>query len=69
MGPYLFSLVWLTVIALIQDIEAREEAGTPDIIGSIRCGLVFALVSKGFMNGSHYPRLVDTTWIFCRNRI
>jgi selenocysteine lyase/cysteine desulfurase len=28
-----------------QDIETREEAGTPDIVGAIRCGLVFALVS------------------------
>jgi selenocysteine lyase/cysteine desulfurase len=28
-----------------QDIETREEAGTPDIVGAIRCGLVFTLVS------------------------
>eukprot|EP00043_Microstomoeca_roanoka_P001745 m.34384 g.34384 ORF g.34384 m.34384 type:complete len:758 (-) comp11011_c1_seq1:272-2545(-) len=25
------------------DIQAREEGGTPDIVGSIRCGLVFKL--------------------------
>lgn len=28
-----------------KDIETREEAGTPDIVGSIRCGLVFNMVS------------------------
>ncbi|HAX81128.1 MAG TPA: aminotransferase, partial [Actinobacteria bacterium] len=27
----------------IDDIERREEGGTPNIVGSIRCGLVFAL--------------------------
>jgi selenocysteine lyase/cysteine desulfurase len=27
----------------LADVEHREEGGTPDIIGAIRCGLVFAL--------------------------
>ena len=27
----------------LPDIEHREEGGTPDIVGSIRCGLVFQL--------------------------
>jgi len=27
----------------LSDIEHREEGGTPDIVGAIRCGLVFAL--------------------------
>lgn len=27
----------------LADIEHREEGGTPDIVGAIRCGLVFAL--------------------------
>lgn len=29
----------------LDDVEHREEGGTPDIIGSIRCGLVFQLKS------------------------
>ena len=33
----LLSLQYLT------NIESREEGGTPDIVGSIRCGLVFEL--------------------------
>lgn len=29
----------------LDDVEHREEGGTPDIIGSVRCGLVFQLKS------------------------
>ncbi|KAH8079628.1 pyridoxal phosphate-dependent transferase [Filobasidium floriforme] len=31
----------------VEDTETREEAGTPDIVGAIRCGLVFALARDG----------------------
>ncbi|KAG7529666.1 hypothetical protein FFLO_05510 [Filobasidium floriforme] len=31
----------------VEDIETREEAGTPDIVGAIRCGLVPALARDG----------------------
>jgi selenocysteine lyase/cysteine desulfurase len=27
----------------VEDVEAREEAGTPNILGAIRCGAAFAL--------------------------
>ncbi|MCC5949266.1 MAG: aminotransferase class V-fold PLP-dependent enzyme [Nitriliruptoraceae bacterium] len=30
----------------LDDVEHREEGGTPDIIGSIRCGLVFKLKTE-----------------------
>lgn len=33
-------------IEYVDDIEIREEGGTPDIIGSIRAGLVFQLKDK-----------------------
>ncbi|CAF3369458.1 unnamed protein product [Rotaria socialis] len=32
-----------TLIEYVHDIETREESGTPNILGSIRAGLVFAL--------------------------
>ncbi|ORZ29369.1 pyridoxal phosphate-dependent transferase [Catenaria anguillulae PL171] len=39
------TVVWVTKdnAAYTSHLEEREEAGTPDIVGSIRCGMVFAL--------------------------
>jgi selenocysteine lyase/cysteine desulfurase len=37
------NFVTRTQIEYIKDIETREEGGTPDILGSIRAGLVFHL--------------------------
>lgn len=37
------NFVTRTNIEYVQNIEIREEGGTPDIIGSIRAGLVFHL--------------------------
>ncbi|MEX1207131.1 MAG: aminotransferase class V-fold PLP-dependent enzyme [Acidimicrobiia bacterium] len=37
------SFVTATGHRYLADVEHREEGGTPDIIGAIRCGLVFAL--------------------------
>lgn len=37
------NFVTRTQTEYIQDIETREEGGTPDIVGAIRAGLVFQL--------------------------
>ncbi|ORZ40949.1 pyridoxal phosphate-dependent transferase [Catenaria anguillulae PL171] len=39
------SVRWVTMDATeyLTDLEEREESGTPDIVGSIRCGMAFAV--------------------------
>jgi selenocysteine lyase/cysteine desulfurase len=53
----------------VRDIETREEGGTPNILGSIRCGLVFHLkqsVGSEFIE-SREDKLVDKFFQRFRN--
>lgn len=45
----------------LKEIEMREEAGTPAIVGAIRAGLVFQLKQ---VHGNHLETLKT---IYCRN--
>lgn len=43
-----------------RDIEAREEGGTPDIIGAVRAGLAFQLKDAV---GTHTIELVESEYL------